>query len=179
VTPARGWPRAVRGLSLAAACLALSGAAHAAAGGGLPVSGPFLFGAALVAVAAVALADRQRSAGEIFAVVLATQPVLHVLLSLSAHGPGPVAPTASMVAAHIGAAVTLAALLAGGETLVWSFAALAATVLLRTARQLLAWSPVAAAAGCTGRLVTLPADRQAWRAIRSAPHRGPPVPGRC
>jgi hypothetical protein len=179
VTPARGWPRVVRGLSLAAACLALSAVAHAAAGGGLPVSGPFLFGAALVAVAAVALADRRRSAGEIFAVVLATQPVLHVLLSLSAHGPGPIAPTASMVAAHLGAAAALAVLLAGGETLVWSFAALAATVLLRTARQLLTSSPVAAATRCPGRPVTLPADRQAWRAIRSAPRRGPPVPSRC
>lgn len=174
MTPGRGRMRARRGLVVSLACVALPTGAHVLAGGGLPGDAPFLFAAVLLAVACVALADRQRSAAEITAVVFATQPVMHVLLALSSHGAGMIVPTPAMVVAHLLAATAVAALLTGGETLVWSFAALADTVLLRAARRLLSWIPTGEVS-VAGRIELGAAHRHAWRAVRSTPHRGPPV----
>jgi hypothetical protein len=89
-----------RGLTLAAASLAIPTAAHVAAGGVLPVHGPFLFGAVLLSVACVALADRQRTPGAIAGVIALTQPPLHGVLALSAHGTVEIVPNPGMIVAH-------------------------------------------------------------------------------
>src|SRR3546814_12299878 len=49
---------------------------------------PFLVAAALLSAACVALADRRLTPAEIAALLFAAQPVLHVLLAMSAHGHG-------------------------------------------------------------------------------------------
>lgn len=183
MTPERGRLRTWRGLSLAAMCLALPVAAHTAAGGGPPGSGPLLFGVALLGISCVALADRRRSAAEITAVVFATQPVLHVLLALSSHSPAAlsshghasVVPSLAMVVAHLLAAAAVAALLIGGEALVWSFAALADTVLLRAARRLLSWRPAGLVYVGSLRRRQRPTRQHTWHAVWLMPRRGPPA----
>lgn len=175
MAPAQGRLRAARGLSLSAACLGLPVAAHAVAGGGLPASGPFLFGATLLAVACVALAGRRRSGAEIAAVVFATQPVLHVLLALSSHGTGSIVPTPVMLGTHVVAAAAVTVLLAGGERLVWSFAALADTVLLRTAQRLLSRPPTGAASIRKRRVEVAPSRPSIRGAAHAMQRRGPPV----
>ena len=124
----RGRGRVGRGLTLSAACLAIPAIGHTTAGGGLPSVGPFLFGAGLLCVACVALADRRLSAGGIVALVFASQPAFHVLLSLSAHAHSTSRITVGMVIAHAIAACVLAVLLTGGEAVLWSIAALSAVL---------------------------------------------------
>jgi hypothetical protein len=141
VNPGRGRLRVWRGLTLASACVVLATVAHVAAGGGWPAHGPFVICAILLAVACVALADQQRTLGAIAAVIVLTQPPLHVVLALSSHGSAAVVPSPGMVAAHAAAAALLTVLLAGGEAIAWSMAALETTVLGSAARAVLAWSP--------------------------------------
>ncbi|TDE13008.1 hypothetical protein [Jiangella asiatica] len=171
-----------RGLVMAATCLLVPTAAHVAAGGAAPVQAGFLLPAALLCVACVALADRRRSAGEIAAVFLLSQPVLHVLLTLGGHGdemtsvlPGP-----SMLVAHVVSATALTVLLAGAENVAWSLAALSATVLLTRVRRLLASPPLVGPARIIvdgARLAVVP---RGVVLVRSTPWRGPPVPaGTC
>src|ERR687891_448282 len=63
MSPGRGRFRAARGLVLSAACLLVPTTAHVIAGGGAPTTGPFLFGAALLSVASIGLAERRLPAG--------------------------------------------------------------------------------------------------------------------
>jgi hypothetical protein len=86
--------------------------------------------AALLSVATVALADRRRNPAEIAVVLVGSQPILHLLMSMGGHGeavglvPGP-----AMVLGHLVAAVILTVVLSGGEAVVWALAALSNTVL--------------------------------------------------
>jgi hypothetical protein len=160
-----------------AACLLLPTVAHVTAGGGVPVHLGFLFAAGLLSIACVALADRRRNPAEIAAVLLASQPALHVLLGMAGHGHGAAPPNGmSMVVAHVIAAGVLTVLLAGAESVVWAMSALSTTVLLRRVRRLLAgartvqtsvWTPKSAPE--TGRV------SQAERVGGVAPRRGPPA----
>ncbi len=119
-TPGRGTARLARGLLLAAGCLTIPSAGHALAGGELGLSGPYMLVAGLLAAMCVALADRRRNLPFIAAVVGLSQPALHVLLSLSAHGDtDPWHGGLPMVAAHAVAAGVVSVLLAGGEQAVW------------------------------------------------------------
>lgn len=165
----------MRGLVLSAACLVVPAVGHVVAGSGAPAAGPFLFAAALLSAACVALADRRLATGEVAMFLFASQPVLHVLFSLSGHGTAAVAPGPGMVLAHALAAAALTVLLAGSESVLWAMAALSATVLLRQVRALL--GPVA-------RLATAPqlsrpsADTgnvYVLHVTRTAPRRGPPA----
>jgi hypothetical protein len=174
---ARGWGRVLRGLTLWTACLFVPTAGHIVAGGGFPATGPLLFGAVLLAGACVALADRRLSAGGIAVFLLAAQPGFHVLLSLSGHGhDGDVmTPSLSMVAGHVAAAGVLTVLLAGGESVLWSMAALSSVVLLRRVRPLLRPTEL------PGHIRAVPnlSDRMAHTYLlsitRTAPRRGPPL----
>ena len=174
---ARGWGRVLRGLTLSTACLLVPTAGHIVAGGGFPATGPLLFGAVLLAGACVALADRRLSAGGIAVFLLAAQPGFHVLLSLSGHGHGGdvITPSLSMVAGHVAAAGVLTVLLAGGESVLWSMAALSSVVLLRRVRPLLHPTQL------PGHIwaVPNPSDRMAHTYLlsitRTAPRRGPPL----
>jgi hypothetical protein len=127
-------------------------------------------------VACVALADRQRKPGAIGAVLVLSQPPLHVILALSSHGSAAVAPSPGMVAAHAGAAALLTVLFAGGEAIVWSIATLATTVLGTAARAVLAWAPEPRP-DLTGRSEPreLPRPYRLIVAVDSL-RRGPPVP---
>ena len=169
--------RVARGLLLSAACLITPAVAHVVAGGGAPTAGAFLFGAALLSVACVALADRRISAGLIAVMVVASQPVLHLLLHMSAHSHHSVGPSVSagMVVAHAIAATALTVLLVGAESVVWSLSTLSSTVLLRR---------VHAVGGATAAPAVLkqglpptsaPVRPYVLSVTRTAPHRGPPV----
>lgn len=175
MSPGRGRARVYRGLTLSAACLATPAVAHVAAGGGVPAAGPLLFVAALLSVACVALADRRRTAGEIAAILLLSQPVLHVLFALSGHGTAAVVPSPAMAIGHGLAALSLTAILAGAEALTWSLAALSATVLLRRARALFTFAAraVVPAAPPHGADASTPAYVR--HLTDTAPRRGPPV----
>jgi hypothetical protein len=163
-----------RGLTLAAACLVVPVVAHAMAGGGIPAVGPFLFAAGLLAVACVALADRQLNVGGIASLIFASQPVFHMLLNLSAHGHGNATSGIGMVAGHAIAAATLTVLLAGGESVLWSLAALSAVLFRRPAR-------IPLPPSTAPRPVPLPVDDHdvgncyVLSINRTAPRRGPPL----
>jgi hypothetical protein len=169
-----GYGRVGRGLTLSVACLVVPVVAHAMAGGGIPAVGPLLFAAGLLAAACVALADRQLTVGGIASLLFASQPVFHVLLSLSAHGHGNRTSGVGMVVGHVIAAAALTVLLAGGESVLWSLAALSAVLFRRPTR--IPQSPSAAP-----RPVRLPAhDHDAGNSYvlsinRTAPRRGPPL----
>lgn len=176
-SPARGWGRVLRGLTLSTACLLVPATGHIAAGGGFPTAGPFLFGAALLAVACVALADQRLTASGIAALLFAAQPAFHVLLSLSGHSHGGPATATSLVmaAAHVTAAGVLTTLLAGGESVLWSMAALSSVVLLQRARALMRIPESPSRV----RPQSNPDNRMAHAYIlsitRTAPRRGPPL----
>ena len=176
-SPGGGRARVVRGLALSAACLFVPAAAHVVAGGGVPTAGSFLLGAALLSVACVALADRRISVGLIAAMVFASQPVLHVLLDMSAHAHHGVGPSisAGMVAAHALAAAGLTVLLAGAESVVWSMAALSSTVLLRSVRAVLGATATATVRRPSLRPASAPVHSYVLSVTRTAPRRGPPV----
>lgn len=175
--PGRGRARVARGLSLSAACLITPVVAHVVAGGGAPTAGAFLFGAALLSVACVALADRRISAGLIAVMVFASQPVLHVLLHMSAHAHHGVGPSVSagMVVAHAIAATALTVLLAGAESVVWSLSALSSTVLLRRVRAVVGAIAVPAVLEQGLPPTYAPVHPYVLSVTRTAPDRGPPV----
>ena len=168
-----------RGLTLAASCLLLSAGAHAVAGGGAPELEPALLGPALLSAVCVAAADRRRGFAGILGVVAVSQPVLHVLLSLS-HDPAAAAvalPGLGMVLAHAVAGLVVAALLAGTEAVLWGFAALSATVLLRQPRRVHAGLPAVLTAFDAPVLPTPARRPYALLLSRGLSRRGPPVVG--
>jgi hypothetical protein len=176
----RRW-RVERGLALAAACVLLSGGAHAAAGGLVADPGAFLLVAALVCGGCVAWADRRREPAEILGVVLLSQPVLHTALISGGHDGHVVQalPEAPMVVAHALAAVALGLLLAGAEAVVWGSQA-------RASVRLVAASALAALLAVTGpegprRAAVHPAALVASTGVADPAgrvrRRGPPRPG--
>ena len=175
VSPNRGTARVWRGLMLAAASLAVPTVAHVAANGGVPLRGPFLFGVALLSVACVALADRQRTPAAIAGVIGLSQPLLHGGLVLSSHGTTSIFPTPRMIFAHALATLVLTVLLAGGEAVLWSMATLARTVLGTAAPAQVDCRPEADSAAAILRSpVDLPHPRHLLLAADS-PRRAPPV----
>lgn len=174
----RGQARVARGLVMSATCLLLASTAHVAAGGGAPVHAGFFLVAGLLSVACVGLADRQRSPGEIAALLLFTQPLLHIVLTLAEqHDPaGALTPGPPMLFAHAAAAIVLTVLLAGVESVVWSMASLSATVLLTRARQLLRLPAPASVAPSPGRRIEHIQSPHVVQLVRSTPRRGPPAP---
>ncbi len=149
--------------------------AHVAAGGGVPAQLEFMFAAALLSVACVALADRRRHPAEIGTFLLLSQAPLHLLLSLGGHNHPATVSTATMILAHVAAAAVLTVLLSGIESVVWAFAALSATVLFDRLRELFQPSPIASPA----RRVPAAPDGVGYPATlavaTSAPRRGPPL----
>jgi hypothetical protein len=128
----KGRLRALRGLILAAACLGIPAAAHLLVSHDFPFGGPYLLVAGLFSGMCVALADRRRSLAEIGVVVALSQPVLHVLLSLSGHGGDPIWTGGwPMAFAHAAAAAVVTGLLAGAERLLWCLASLRDRLLAR------------------------------------------------
>ncbi len=174
-TPGRGTARIARGLLLAAGCLMIPSAGHALAGGDLGLSGPYLLVAGLLAAMCVALADRRRDLPFIAAVVLLSQPALHVLLSLSAHSDtDPWHGGLPMVAAHVAAAGVVSVLLAGGEQAVWALGSLCRRLDPKSWRI----PPTAVPAQTVARRVRVsakPVRPYALLLVRSHARRGPPV----
>ena len=176
-SPGRGRFRAARGLVLWATCLLIPTTAHVIAGGGVPTTGPFLFGAALLSVASVGLAERRFAAGEVAMLLFASQPVLHALLAMSGHGSTAISVDAGMVLAHAVAAAVLSVLLEGAESVLWVMAALSSTLLLLPARAaLLAPALEVGSAGAPLRTPLRAASAFVLNVTRTAPRRGPPVP---
>jgi hypothetical protein len=171
--------RVARGLVLAGSCLLLSATAHATAGGGAPGLEPALMGGVLLSAACVAAADRRRSFAGILGVVAVSQPVLHVLLSLS-HEPAATAavvPDGGMVLAHLVAGLAVATLLAGAEATLWALAGLSSTLLLTLTRRLVGGLP-AVLTSIPPRPRPAPARRPYGVLLcRAVTRRGPPVVG--
>lgn len=162
---------------MSVACLLLPTLAHVAAGGDVSTQPGFVVVALLLCVACVALADRRRSVLEIAAMLVFTQPVLHVLLTFDGHHEAPVAavPSLGMVLAHVLSALALTLLLARAENVAWSLAALSATVLLTRVRELLASPvPTSTTAPMPDGLRVAAAPRSV-ELVRSTPWRGPPA----
>ncbi|HET6921349.1 MAG TPA: hypothetical protein VFI46_18090 [Jiangellaceae bacterium] len=171
----RGRGRVARGLTLSAACLAVPTIAHVIASGGLPAIGPFLFAAGLLSTACVALADRRLTAGGIAALLFGSQPVFHILLSLSTHGHASSAtPGVGMVIGHTVAAGALTVLLAGGESVLWSMAALSA-VLFRRRLRIPALPTLAPGPDLPSPFTDDAANRYVLLISQIAPRRGPPL----
>jgi hypothetical protein len=118
----------VRAGLLALLTVLISVGGHALAGGPVHVSLPLMLGGAALGGMCVAAADVRRSFPEILAVVLLAQPPLHLLASIGAqHGSG-ATPTghvsATMVLAHLAAALLASVLLADAERALWTLAGL-------------------------------------------------------
>jgi hypothetical protein len=173
----RGRGRVGRGVTLSAACLVIPATAHVLAGGGFPAAGPFLFGAGLLSVACVALADRRLSVGAIAALIFVSQPVFHVLLHLSAHGhgDGTSASAVGMVIGHALAAGALTVLLGTGEAVLWSMAALSAVLPLRRVRTPLRPTTAPQPVPQTAHPDDDNRNRYVLSIARTAPRRGPPL----
>jgi hypothetical protein len=113
----------------------------------------------------------------IAALLFASQPVFHVLFSLSTHGHGidPAASGIGMVLGHAVAAGALTLLLAGGESVLWSMAALTAVLVRRQVQP----APLPVGAQQTLRPFPHPdGDRRSRYVLsitRAAPRRGPPL----
>lgn len=174
LTHGRG--RLARGLTFSAACLFVPATAHVVGGGAIPAAGPFLFAAALLSAACVAMADRRLSACVIAVLMFGSQPLFHILLSLSAQGHGSGVATAGvgMVALHAAAAAVLTVLLIGGEAVLWSMSALSSVLLLRRVRILL-FTKVPRYVRPLPRAEHLVVSRSALSILRATPRRGPPV----
>ena len=130
LSPTRGVPRLARGAGLAVCCAALGVAGHAAAGGQLPAPGPTVVCTVLLAIAGIALADRQRGLPAIASAVGGTQAGMHLLLDALApgHAGHPVPPVSpadpvAMTGLHVVAAIVTALLLAGAERSIFALAA--------------------------------------------------------
>lgn len=164
-----------RGLTMSAACLFLPTAAHVAAGGAMPTHAGFILVAALLSIACVGLADRRRSPAEIGALLLASQPLLHVLLVLAGHHDTAIVPDHAMLIAHVVAAGVLTVVLSGAEAVAWSMAALSETILLTRVRRLLVepGQPWRAHALHTPRRAPAP---HVVLLMTATPWRGPPAP---
>ncbi|MGH8775890.1 MAG: hypothetical protein ACRDWI_12200 [Jiangellaceae bacterium] len=165
-----------RGLALSVACLLLPAAAHVVAGGREPALGPFMLAAALLSAACVALADRRLGVGQIAALVFLSQPLLHTLLTMSAHHHPPAAVAPGMVVAHAAAALALTVLLASSESVLWSMAALSSTLLLRRTGDLHAWAEdLPRAVPPRPRHAPIVGHTYVLNVARTAPRRGPPM----
>ena len=175
LAPERGPLRFTRTAAVATPAVGLALAAHALTGGCLPV-GPALAATALGTAASWAFAARERSGREVAGLLLLTQAVVHLLLTLTcADAPGPaggVLSGAPMAAAHL-LAVTLAALvLHRTEAALWLGARLGGS----SARGLLLDPGYGVPAPPEQLLPTtaVPLVRSAsWS--RATPRRGPPV----
>jgi hypothetical protein len=159
---------------MATACLLLPSAAHVSAGGGVPVQLEFVFAAALLSIACVALADRRRNPAEITAVLFLSQPMLHLLLSLAGHDHPATVSTGAMVLAHAVAAGCMAILLSGMEAVVWAFSALSTTILFSWARVLRCLQPAPSPQRWTAHVLAVPPRLMTLFVAASAPRRGPP-----
>jgi hypothetical protein len=112
---------------LAVLTVLISLGGHALAGGSVHLSLPLLLGGAALGALCVAAADVRRSFGEILAVVLTAQPVLHLLASMGHGAHAATSPvSAGMVLGHVGAALVVSVLLADAERAWWSLAGLLA-----------------------------------------------------
>jgi hypothetical protein len=175
-SPGQGLLRCTRAGVLVGLTVLVSLGGHVLGGGVVRASAPMVLGVLALAGICVAAAESRRGFGEIFAVVLLAQPVLHLLASMGGHHHGSTAPasgdglglTPVMIGAHVLAAAALSVLLACADRLLWAFAALARRVALPpvpTPLLVLRCGPVPLV------LVTLPA----LSALRDAPlRRGPP-----
>jgi hypothetical protein len=134
-SPGSGLSRWARAGLLALVTVLISIGGHVLAGGTVHLSTPLLLGAAALGALCVAAADVRRSFGEIFAVVLLAQPVLHLLSVMGAHGShaGSEAPVGtSMVLAHVAASLVASVLLADAERAFWTMAGLLLPVRIPT-----------------------------------------------
>ena len=126
--PGRGVTRVVRGFFVAQVCLALSVGSHAAAGGPVHLNARTGFAWLALSFLCVAAAQRRRRFAGIVTTVMASQVVLHLVMTPahsqmdhSMHGAGAAtAPDAAMIAGHVIAAVLASILLNYGEHLVWA-----------------------------------------------------------
>ncbi|MFI9388391.1 hypothetical protein [Kutzneria sp. NPDC052558] len=141
--------RALRGCLLAGASTALTIAAHAAAGGGVPDIGLFLLPTVLLAGAGTILAERVRTRGVLMVVLGSTQLAVHSLLSMKATShemllagravAGPV----SMTIAHVLATVIFAVILTHADAVLAAVVDALSAALPRRIPTLPAWAPVA------------------------------------
>ncbi|MFI5958712.1 hypothetical protein [Cryptosporangium sp. NPDC051539] len=122
----QGFAREARAGVFTLVCLSLSIALHSWAAGGPPSMTAMFAGAGLVLVVAFGLAGRERRYPFLVSVMLTAQAVLHLLFEVlphaGHHGEAAVTlgglPSVAMVLAHLGAGLSAAAWLRGGETAV-------------------------------------------------------------
>ncbi|MBU6245985.1 MAG: hypothetical protein KGP12_12295 [Actinomycetales bacterium] len=120
----RGSARLLRGSVLAAACLAVSTAAHATACG-VTLDVGLLLSVAITMGLGLAWAQRRARTATLVAFVLACQVLLHVVSVLASahHSSASLIPSPSMIAWHAMAAVLMAVLLAHADTIAHRWAA--------------------------------------------------------
>nr|WP_053616433.1 hypothetical protein [Nocardiopsis sp. NRRL B-16309] len=184
MAPAHGPLRLVRTAFLAGACTGLSWAGHQLWAGGASDGGGFLLATAVLTPVLWHFTRIMRSFGEVFAVLAPVQIVLHLAMQgaggtgsafagtgHSGHGllTHALGLSPGMLLAHLWAALLASALLAHGESALWSLAVLLARALpplLRASRP----SPHARACAVNGPT----GSRPRWAPVRAHGPRGPP-----
>lgn len=125
-----------RRAALTTVVLALTLAGHTSAHGMLPGTGGLLLVGVIAASLTLVATSRPRTWAWLFAFLLGTQLLLHVLLVVASgeshmrSGPAPLVPTGWMAVAHIVVSVIAAAVLARGEATLHAWAVLLAAPFL-------------------------------------------------
>jgi hypothetical protein len=174
----------MRAAVFSAVCVTLAALGHVAAGGPGPEPWAPVAGASAVAVLAVSLAGRERSATTVIAVLTGAQLGLHELFALSG---GPAAPSLSghlhdrglgeslgMLLAHLTATLITGWWLARGETALWALLRTAAHHLGAAFRLLPAAASLPAAPPAA--LPALPPVPVRGLLRHTVSRRGPPLP---
>lgn len=169
----RRFRRAARATLVSSALIVLTLAGHTAASGALP-DVPALALTALIATAlTAAVSERRMTLPAMLAYLVGAEALLHVVLAVAGHGHGSLLPSASMITAHLMAAVGSALVLVEAERILDRW-----LVLLRRAlgSAFPALRPIPAP--LTGAVVTGPLTSTLLTLLHARELRGPPAAAR-
>jgi hypothetical protein len=128
-SPGEGAARIARGSFLAVVVLSLGVGAHVAAGGSIQVGGPLVLLGLLIAAACVAASGSRWTLHQLLPLLAISQVGLHFFLAVACspdHAHAGV-PSISMIAGHGAATMVSAWWMASGESLLWTWFAVAVT----------------------------------------------------
>ena len=175
LTPDRGLVRLIRGALIGLAASVLGIGLHAAANGTAGAFGSFFAAMPVALVVGIALANRQYTFWRAWLVLLALQPVIHLLATSTAHASHTTATVGAgvntrMLGAHVIAAALAAAWVAVGDRVLWQWIDTVGRSLTVSACTLKSPEPQALIVSTFG-LFAIATERM----LLSAPRRGPPV----
>jgi hypothetical protein len=178
--PTSGWLRVARGAVVGVTAMGLSVGGHLVGGGSLPTPTTAATLLALAVAGSVALSGRRWTVSALLSVLLGVQVVCHVALAghagshLANHQQVAHGASASMVVAHVLAALVTAVVLSRGESWCWRLVALLSRP-VQVVRLFCARTHPGFAARSLPPAVGSPAVLRSLLLAYAQPRRGPPV----